>query len=82
MLRSFNDVTPASACNAAGTAVVDPSFAGVETVVPRTPFADANQQTILNTNPDRIGLGDFTRNDGAHLKLDSCVNACELMHVK
>ena len=49
-----------------GTAVAEPNFTGVEVEVPKTPFVDANQQTIMNTKgSNRIGLGDFTRNDGA-----------------
>lgn len=44
--------------------MAEPGLAGVPTPVPRTPFVDANEQTILNTNPNRVGLGDFTRNDG------------------
>lgn len=52
----------------AGTAVVEPTFTGVEVEVPRTPFVDANQQTILTRkDSNRIGLGDFTRDDGTSL---------------
>ena len=36
----------------------------METEVPKSPFVDANEQTITNTDPNRVGLGDFTRNDG------------------
>jgi len=53
-----------SAGQETGTAVAEPGLAGVPTPVSRTPFVDANEQTILNTNPNRVGLGDFTRNDG------------------
>ena len=46
--------------------MAEPNFTGVEVEVPKTPFVDANQQTIMNTKgSNRIGLGDFTRNDGA-----------------
>ncbi len=50
--------------HSSGTAVSDSPFTGVQTAVPRTPFVDANEQTILSDNRNRIGLGDFTRNDG------------------
>ena len=46
--------------------MAEPNFTGVEVEVPKTLFVDANQQTIMNTKgSNRIGLGDFTRNDGA-----------------
>jgi hypothetical protein len=45
-------------------AEVQPGFTGVPVAVPDTPFVDANEQTIRNTDPNRVGLGDFTRNDG------------------
>lgn len=45
-------------------AEVQPGLTGVPVAVPDTPFVDANEQTIRNTDPNRVGLGDFTRNDG------------------
>lgn len=53
--------------NASGTtAEVEPSFTGAPVEVPPTPFVDANEQTILTpAGSNRIGLGNFTRNDGA-----------------
>ena len=55
-------------CNAEPEgAVSDPGLVGVPTPVPATPFADANEETILSTNSNRMGLGDFTRNDGEAL---------------
>jgi len=40
---------------------------GVAVPTPATAGADANEATITNANPERIGLVDFTRNDGAPL---------------
>ncbi len=55
----------APVCNAEPDgAMADPGLVGVPTVVPATPFVDANEETILSTNSNRMGLGDFTRNDG------------------
>ena len=40
---------------------------GVAVPTPATVGADANEATITNANPERIGLVDFTRDDGAVL---------------
>ena len=49
------------------SAVETGPLGGVEVPTATTVGADANEATITNTNPDRIGLADFTRNDGAAL---------------
>jgi hypothetical protein len=46
---------------------------GVEVPTAATVGMDANQATISNANPERIGLADFTRDDGALRVRSFCV---------